>query len=65
MNKIGLCAVILACLLVAAVVASRLPRVATATADVSNIVTVDVHKLREKIDMKALPRRDLPDEVYR
>jgi hypothetical protein len=27
--------------------------------------TVDVPKLRETIDMKALPRQQLPDEVYR
>jgi len=26
---------------------------------------VDVPKLRETIDMKALPRQQLPDEVYR
>jgi hypothetical protein len=33
--------------------------------DAANKATVDVPKLRATIDMKALPQRQLPDEVYR
>jgi hypothetical protein len=54
-------AVILACLLVATLATGRLPRVATATVNVSNNATVDVPKLRQTIDMKALPQQQLPD----
>jgi hypothetical protein len=57
--------VIIACLLLATLATGRLPRVATATVDVSNNATVDLPKLRATIDMKALPRQQLPDEVYR
>ena len=62
--------VILACLLVATMATGRLPRIATAShdgtsVDAANNATVDVPKLRETIDMKALPQRQLPDEVYR
>jgi hypothetical protein len=47
-----------------AIATGRLPRVATASHDRTND-TMDVLKLGETIDMKALPQRDLPDEVYR
>jgi hypothetical protein len=62
--------VILACLLVATMATGRLPRIATAShdgtsVDAANNATVDVPKLRATIDMRALPRQDLPDEVYR
>ena len=57
--------VIIACLLLATLATGRLSRVATATVDVSNNATVDLPKLRATIDMKALPRQQLPDEVYR
>ena len=57
--------VIIACLLLATLATGRLPRVATATVDVSNNATVEVHKLMRTIEMKALPQKQLPDEVYR
>ena len=31
----------------------------------ANNATVEIHKLHETIDMKALPHHQLPDEVYR
>ena len=61
---------ILAVLLVATMATGQLPRMATAShdgssVDIANNATVDVPKLRETIDMKALPQRQLHDEVYR
>ena len=56
---------ILACLLVVAIATGRLPRVATATVNASNNATVEVHKLMRTIEMKALPQKQLADEVYR
>jgi hypothetical protein len=55
---------ILAGALILTISTGRLPQVATAS-HVRTNDTVDVGKLGETIDMKALPRRDLPDEVYR
>jgi hypothetical protein len=67
MRYIIYASVILACLLVATMATGRLPRIAPAShdGDAANNATVDVLKLRATIDMKALPRQDLPDEVYR
>jgi hypothetical protein len=55
---------ILAGALVLTIATGRLPKVATASHDGPDD-TIDVLKLEETIDMRALPRRDLPDEVYR
>jgi hypothetical protein len=55
---------ILAGALVFTMATGRLPRVATASHDRTND-PVDVLKLGETIDMKALPQQELPDEVYR
>jgi hypothetical protein len=55
---------ILAGALVFTIATGRLPRIATTSHDRTND-TVDVLKLGETIDMKGLPQRDLPDEVYR
>jgi hypothetical protein len=62
--------ILLAGVLAATIATGRLPRIATASqdgtsVDAANNATVDVPKLRETIDMKALPRQQLPDEVYR
>jgi hypothetical protein len=62
--------ILLAGVLAATVATGRLPRMATASHDGTAVdaainATVDVPKLRETIDMKALPRQQLPDEVYR
>jgi hypothetical protein len=55
---------ILAGALVFTMATGRLPRVATASHDWTND-PVDVRKLGETIDMKALPQQELPDEFYR
>ena len=39
-------------------------RLATAASDEAN-GTVDVFKLEQTIDAKALPQQEIPDEVYR
>jgi hypothetical protein len=62
--------ILLAGVLAATVATGRLPRMAAASHDGTAVdaainATVDVPKLRETIDMKALPRQQLPDEVYR
>jgi hypothetical protein len=61
---------IFAALFAIAFTTGNLPRDATASHDGTSVdaainATVDVPKLRERIDMKALPQRQLPDEVYR
>ena len=55
---------ILAALLVATIASGHLPRVATASNDETNR-TVNVLKLEETTDAKALPRQEISDEVYR
>jgi len=55
---------ILAAMLVVTIATSHLPRVATASSDETN-GTVDVFKLEEAIDAKALPQQEIPDEAYR
>jgi hypothetical protein len=52
---------ILAALLVATIATGHLPRVATASNDETNRIV----KLEETTDAKALPRQEIPDEVYR
>jgi|GraSoiStandDraft_44_1057316.scaffolds.fasta_scaffold4130606_1 hypothetical protein len=55
---------ILVAMLAAKMTAGHLPRGATASPyETGN--AVDVLKLEQTINAKALPRRDLPDEVYR
>jgi hypothetical protein len=55
---------ILAAMLVVTIASGHLPRVATASSDETNDI-VNVLKLEETIDAKALPRQEIPDEVYR
>jgi hypothetical protein len=54
---------ILAAMLVVTIATSHLPRVATASSDETG--TVDVLKLEETIDAKALPQQEIPDEACR
>jgi hypothetical protein len=55
---------ILAGALVFTIATGYLPQVATASHNDAND-TVNVLKLGETVDMKALPRQEIPDEVYR
>ncbi len=55
---------IFAAMLAVTIAISHLPRVATAASDEAN-GTVDVFKLEQTIDAKALPQQEIPDEVYR
>jgi hypothetical protein len=55
---------ILAAMLVATIATGHLPREATASNDETNR-TVNVLKLEETTDATALPRQEIPDEVYR
>ena len=57
-------AAILAAVVAVAIGTGRLPRIATASHNDAND-TVNVLKLGETVDMKALPRQEIPDEVYR
>jgi len=57
-------ATILAAVVAVAIGTGRLPRIATASHNDAND-TVNVLKLGETVDMKALPRQEIPDEVYR
>jgi hypothetical protein len=50
-------------MLVVTIATSHLPRVATASSDETG--TVDVLKLEETIDAKALPQQEIPDEACR
>lgn len=63
MRKIAYGSVILVAALLATIVIDRLPQMArpspTHAAD-----TINVQKLGEMIDMKALPQQRMPDEVY-
>jgi hypothetical protein len=64
MRTIAYGSVILAALLAVTVAAAHLPRVPSALQDETNN-TVDMLKLEQTIDAQALPRQELPDEVYR
>ncbi len=64
MRRIVYGTAILAGALLVAIALEHLPRVATASHD-RTAGTVDVLELYKVIDMKTLPRQDLPDEVYR
>jgi hypothetical protein len=55
---------ILAALFTVTFATGYLPRDATASHNESND-TMNVRQLQQTNDAKALPRRDLPDEVYR
>jgi hypothetical protein len=55
---------ILAAMLVATIATGHLPREGTASNDETKR-TVNVLKLEETTDAKALPRQEIPDEVYR
>ena len=57
-------ATILTAVVAVAIGTGRLPRIATASHNDAND-TVNVLKLGETVDMKALPRQEIPDEVYR
>lgn len=63
MRKIAYGSAILVAALLATIVIDRLPQMArpspTQAAD-----TINVQKLGEMIDMKALPQQRMPDEVY-
>jgi hypothetical protein len=62
MRTIAYGSAILAALLAVTVAAARLSRIASVLPDET---TVNVLKLEQTNDAKALPRQDLPDEVYR
>ena len=64
LNYIAYGSAILAVLLAVTVAAAHLPRVESALQDETNN-TMDVTKLEQTIDAKALLRQELPDEVYR
>jgi hypothetical protein len=55
---------ILAALLIATIASGHLPRVATAS-NTQGDDTMNVRSMEETIDMKVLPRQELPDEIYR
>ena len=54
---------ILAAMLVATIATGHLPREAASNDEANR--TVNVLKLEETTDAKALPRQEIPDEVYR
>jgi len=56
--------VILIALLAVTVAAAHLPRGASALRDETHNM-VDVIRVEQTIDAKALPRQELPDQVYR
>ncbi len=62
MRTIVYASAILAALLAVTVAAAHLPRVASALHDTN---AVNALELEQTIDAKALPRQELPDEVYR
>ncbi len=53
---------ILAAALALTIATSHLPRVATASSDDTSEMVL---QLEQSIDATALPRQDIPDEVYR
>jgi hypothetical protein len=64
LNYIAYGSAIVVALFAVTVGAAHLPRVASALQDKTNN-TLDLIKLEQTIDAKALPRQDLPDEIYR
>jgi hypothetical protein len=64
LNYIAYGSVILIALLAVTVAAAYLPRGASALQDETHN-PVDVIRVEQTIDAKALPRQELPDEVYR
>jgi hypothetical protein len=64
LNYIAFGSAILVALLAVTVTAAHLPRRASAVQDETNN-TVDVIKLEQTIEAKALLRQEMPDEVYR
>jgi hypothetical protein len=64
LNYIAYGSAILVALLAVTVAAAHLPRGASALQDETHN-TVDVIRVEQTIDAKALPRQELPDEVYR
>jgi hypothetical protein len=63
MRKIVYSSAILVSALLAAIAIGRLPRAAI-TSPGRTADTIDVQKLGETIDMKAMPQQGIPDEVY-
>jgi hypothetical protein len=55
---------ILAAMLIATIASGHLPRGATASNTEFND-TINVLELEGTIDAKALPRQEIPDEIYR
>lgn len=64
LNYIACGSVILIALLAVTVAAAHLPRGTSAFQDETHN-TVDAIRVEQTIDAKALPRQELPDEVYR
>jgi hypothetical protein len=64
LNYIAYASAILVALLAVTVAAAHLPRDASAVQDETHN-TVDMIRLEQTIDAKALPQQELPDEVYR
>jgi hypothetical protein len=64
LNYIAYGSVILIALLAVTVAAAHLPRGTSAFQDETHN-TVDAIRVEQTIDAKALPRQELPDEVYR
>jgi hypothetical protein len=64
LNYIAYGSAILVALLAVTVAAAHLPRGASAVQDETHN-TVDVIRVEQTIDAKALPRQELPDEAYR
>jgi hypothetical protein len=64
LNYIAYASAILVALLAVTVAAAHLPRGASAVQDETHN-TMDVTRVEQTIDAKALPRQELPDEVYR
>jgi hypothetical protein len=64
LNCIAYGSAILVALLAVTVAAAHFPRGATAVPDETPNM-VDVSRVEQTIDAKALPRQDLSDEIYR
>ena len=62
MRYIGFGLAILAAVLALTIATSHLPRVAAASSDDTSEMVL---QLEQSIDATALPRQDIPDEVYR
>ena len=63
MRNIAYGAAIVAGVILAAILVGRQPPPATASQFKANNI-MDLHALEATIDMKALPRQDIPAEVY-